>query len=273
MTTHATYMGYRTDDFEHPFAKFFNDMIASIPANVAAALEHALPSSEALDFEEVTKMANKGYDSVENGYFMLPDGGLHVAVLTPMLHVTPPMWDWWFGWHGCQDNRYKLWHPAAHKSARWEDGREDEAYIGRTSIIEEYIGTSLEKAAIQFVHPTALGFSEEQIADKDEVVYICARLGYPHLPVDFGWLVHQVRKTAVGAEMRSRFWMGGKHIQLRGENKLVQLVSAVLPKIAHLPERQAKDLLQHCSEEMNHLAKILPDLYHEFHESNPLKPF
>ena len=84
MTTHATYMGYRTDDFEHPFAKFFNDMIASIPANVAAALEHALPSSEALDFEEVTKMANKGYDLVENGYFMLPDGGLHVPEPRPV---------------------------------------------------------------------------------------------------------------------------------------------------------------------------------------------
>lgn len=265
MTTQATYMGYQTHDFELPFAKFFNETIAPIPANVAATLEHALPTPEALTLENAPKMAEKGYQTVENGYFLLPDGGLHVAVLTSMRDVTPPMWDWWFGWHGCEDNRYKLWHPAAHKSARWEDGRDDEAYIGRTSIIEEYIGDSLEKAAIQFVHPSMLGFSEAQTDDKAQAVYICARLGYPHLPVDFGWLIHQVRKTPFGAEMRSRFWMGGKHIQLRGENKLAQLVSAVLPKLARLPERQAQDLLRHCSEEMNHLAKILPDLYHEFH--------
>lgn len=264
MKPKAAYMGYMSSDFELPFAKFFNEVIAPIPLEIAAQLEQSLPPSNSLAWEDVTRLAEEGYHTIENGYCLLPDGSFQVSVLTPMPKVTPPMWDWWFGWHGCEDNRYKLWHPAAHKSAHWEDGRDDEAYIGRTSIIEEYIGTQLEKAAIRFVSPIELGFTQEQISDKNQVVYVCARLGYPSLPIDFGWLIHQIRTTDNGAEMRSRFWLGGKHIRLRGESALVEMASSILPKIARLPERQAQDLLRHCSEEMNHLAKILPDLYQAF---------
>jgi hypothetical protein len=36
--------------------------------------------------------------------------------------------------------------------------------------------------------------------------------------------------------------------------------------MARLPERQAIDLLIHCSEEMNHLAGILPGLHHKFYQ-------
>jgi hypothetical protein len=179
-----------------------------------------------------------------------------------MPNVAPYMWDWWFGWHGSQANRYKLWHPVAHQSARWKDGREDlNEYVGRTSLIEEYIGKKLEKASIRFVSPTELGFHKKEIADKNKAVYICARTGYSDFPLDFGWLVHQIRATETGSEMRSRFWMGGKHIAFRTEGNLGKFGSKILQKIVILPEQQAIDIMRHCSEEMNHLAKFLPDLY------------
>lgn len=53
---------------------------------------------------------------------------------------------------------------------------------------------------------------------------VCARLGSAELPVDIGWLVHQVRPVGDGAEMRSRFWLGGPHIQVRRANTLAHSV-------------------------------------------------
>lgn len=266
MKNQKKYIGYQTKDLALPHAKFYNEIIRPIPELVKKASKKS--EKQGLWFENVRHLHNAGYHDLENGYVVNSDGSLHVAVLTPMPNVSPEMWDWWFGWHSCEDSRYKLWHPKAHQSAVWADGRDEVAYINRTSNIEEYIGKKLEKAAIQFKSPLELGFSEYHIVDKTKAVYICARLGYSNFPLDFGWLVHQIRKTEEGAEMRSRFWMGGKHIAIRSENIFTKIASKALQKLVKLPEQQAKDLMTHCSEEMNHLAAILPDLYTEFKQNN-----
>lgn len=264
----SKYIGYRQTDLNTPYAKFYQETIAAVPDAVSGALDTSgfapgiLPS-----IAQVADLHQPGYSSAENGFSLEPDGSARVAVLTAMPGVTPQMWDWWFGWHGSQDNRYKLWHPKAHLSAVWQDGKVDVAYIGRVSIIEEYIGKNLEKANIRFVTPQELGFPAEALADKNQVVYICARLGYTRLPVDFGWLVHQIRLVEGGAEMRSRFWMGGAHIQLRAKGWLPAFVSGLIQKLVKPTEQQARDILQHCSEEMNHLAGFLPRLYAEMHEN------
>lgn len=260
------YNGYRSTDFALPYAKFYDEIIRPIPTLVEKAIKKS--TKNGLLLENVHDIHNQGYLDLENGYLLNKDGSLQISVLTPMPNVSPEMWDWWFGWHSYEDSRYKLWHPKAHLSAVWADGRNDVAYVGRTSNIQEYIGKKLEKAAIQFKSPLELGFSESHIADKSKVVYVCARIGYVDYPLDFGWLVHQIRKTDDGAEMRSRFWMGGKYIAIRSENFFAKVASKILQKIVKLPEQQAKDLMTHCSEEMNHLAAILPDLYKEFNQNN-----
>ena len=66
-------------------------------------------------------MLQAGYADVECGYTLEADGSARLAILTPMPQVTPLMWHWWFGWHGDQDNKYKLWHPPAHVSTVWAD--------------------------------------------------------------------------------------------------------------------------------------------------------
>ncbi len=266
MKNNKKYIGYQSEDFALPHAKFYDKIIRPIPKLVEIAIKKSV--KQGLQLENVQHLHNVGYHDLENGYTLNQDGSLHVAVLTAMPHVSPEMWDWWFGWHSSQDSRYKLWHPKAHVSAVWADGRDEVAYINRTSNIEEYIGTKLEKAAIQFKSPLELGFSETHIADKSKAVYVCARLGYSNYPLDFGWLVHQIRQTDDGVEMRSRFWMGGKYIAIRSENIFAKATSKILQKFIKLPEQQAKDLMTHCSEEMNHLAAILPDLYQEFHQNN-----
>ncbi len=253
------YMGYCPSDLAMPFAKFYEEKIAPAPPHISEALAKSpFPAGTFPPVEKAADLQRTGHTAFENGYTLQPDGSLRVAALTKMPGVAPPMWGWWFGWHSSADNRYKLWHPKAHRSARWQDGSDDDTrYVGRTSLIEEYIGKKMEKAAIRFVPPAELGISDK---NKEEAVYICARVGYSSLPIDFGWLVHQIRAVEGGSEMRSRFWMGGEYIALRWQ-WMPGFFSKILQKSVKLPEQQAKDLLIHCAEEMNHLAAFLPQLY------------
>lgn len=117
------YLGYRNDDADTPFGKFFTPQMAPLPGHVVEALHHGPQGGMALlAFDDAASVAEPGYQQTENGYGVLDDGSFAVAVRTDMPGVTPAMWAWWFGWHGCDTRRYKLWHPRAHLSAEWKDG-------------------------------------------------------------------------------------------------------------------------------------------------------
>ncbi|WP_237159284.1 DAPG hydrolase family protein [Mycolicibacterium rhodesiae] len=257
-----TYLGYRPGDDDTAWGKYFNPQMAELPRHAVIALEHGPQADQAmLGFDSAATLLDEGYQQTENGYGALRGGGFHVAIRTDMPGVTPAMWDWWFGWHGSESSRYKLWHPRAHASAHWGDSGPDGAYVGRTSIIEEYLGSAYAKAAIAFLEPSALGLDESRLGTD---VAVCARLGSSEVPVDIGWFIHHVRAVPGGAEMRSRFWMGGPYIGVRRGNRLAD--SVIRPIAAHqLPE--PRDLLVHCAQEMNHLASFLPKIYAEFAET------
>jgi len=251
------YLGYRGNDADTPFGEFFRPEMAALPRHVVEALQHGPQAAPVLAaFDAAAALLDAGYQQTENGYAVLRDGGIQVSVRTDMPGVTPAMWAWWFGWHGCDSRRYKLWHPRAHVSASWSDGGDELAYVGRTSLVEEYLGSEFTHAAIQFVDPSSIGM--HGVCDE---VAICARLGSVDLPVDVGWLVHHVRPTADGAEMRSRFWMGGRHVALRAGKSLAD---RVLRPFAARQLPDPRDLMVHCAQEMNHLASFLPALYESF---------
>lgn len=264
------YLGYRDDDAKTPFGKFFNPEMAPLPGHVVEALHHGPQGAMAMvALDNAGSVAEDGYQRTENGYGILDDGSFAVAVRTDMPGVTPPMWAWWFDWHGCDTRRYKLWHPRAHLSAQWKDAwkdgdadrQGDRRYIGRWSMISEYIGSTLLNGAIQFVAPAAMGCP----ADSADAVSICARLGSGDAPVDVGWFIHHIRSTASGAEMRSRFWMGGPHIAVRKAPGVAsRAVRPIASRILGTPELTARNLLVHCAQEMNHLAGFLPALYEAF---------
>lgn len=259
----ATYLGYQSADYAKPYAKYFTPQMAALPPHITDALAQSpQPAEKMLAHSDAAQLAQPGYLATENGFALTPDGAATIAVLTLMPGVTPASWDWWFGWHGSHSDRYKLWHPQAHQSARWRDGVTNQvAYLGRTSLVEEYIGPRLAYAAIRFVPPEELGFTAP--ANLEREVFICARFGYARLPLDFGWLLHQVRAVAGGAEMRSRFWLGGPHLEWRGAGAVPPPLARGLARAIPLAQ-QARYLLSHCAEEMNHLAAFLPALYAEF---------
>ncbi len=253
------YLGYRAGDGDTEWGDFFDARMAPLPGHVVDALHHGPQAAPLLlDFADVPALLDDGHHATETGYGCSHTGEVIVAVRTEMPGVTPAMWDWWFGWHGSDARRYKLWHPRAHVSARWADGGGDGGYVGRTSLVEEYIGSTFTRAAIRFVTPAELGLSAPRSA---AAVTVCARLGSADLPVDIGWLVHQIRSVDGGAEMRSRFWLGGPHIRVRRANRLAD---TVVRPIAHRQLPDPRDLLVHCAQEMNHLAGFLPALHQRF---------
>jgi hypothetical protein len=259
------YLGYRDGDATMPFGKFFQPEMAPLPSHVVEALHHGPQAGPALlAFNDAASVADNGYQQTENGYGALEDGSIQVSVRTDMPGVTPQMWSWWFGWHGNDSRRYKLWHPRAHVSAQWKDGdRGAQGYVGRTSLISEYIGSTILRAAIQFVAPETVGLSSD-----GDALPVCARLGSSDVPVDIGWFVHHIRPTKNGSEMRSRFWLGGPHVAVHSDPGLVsRLVRPVVSRVAGISVATARDLMVHCAQEMNHLAGFLPDIYSEFRDA------
>ncbi|MEM9835244.1 MAG: FAD-binding protein [Bacteroidota bacterium] len=246
------------------YSTFLNENIPALSDEVKVALQKALPWGTLPDLTDLAELETAGDQPIENGFSVAKDGSMAVAVRTLVPNTQPAMWDWWFGWHGSEDERYKLWHPQAHLSAKWEDGRADNCYVGRISIIKEYIGENLFDAAIQFKSSLDFGFSFAAVNRPDQAVYICAKLGHPSLPIDYGYLVHQVRMTTQGTEMRSRFWVGGKYVTPRKENVVSKAAVKVLQMFKSLPKGFGQDLLRHCAEEMSHLANILPELYQQY---------
>lgn len=203
---------------------------------------------------------------LESGFTLTSTGALHVALSTDLPGVTPAMIDWWFGWHSDRPERYKLWHPHAHVHAEWlappREGTHGRArYLGSTSIVDEYVGSQLGRYAIRFVPPAELGLRDPAVDAGVDATAICARVGLAEHPVDAGWLLHLVDRTAGGSVMRSRFWIGAPYAAAR--HPLARAPLQLLRTWLRPTEAEARALTVHCAEEMAHLATFLPKLFAE----------
>lgn len=283
--TEARYLGYREPDRAKPYARYFRTDVRPVQDHVRDALlggmaptEHGYHVSAA-----ARRMSRPGYDLMETGWTRVP-GGYLVSCLTDMPGVTARMCDWWFGWHGVETARYKLWHPGDHRfTALGEDRSGDrtltdrQRYVDNVSYVDEYIGGTLNRLAIRFLDPSRLGFDDPGPGG----TVICARVGLSTHPVAQGWLIHQVRPTSHGCEMRSRFFLDDAEIlDLRphaapGRGARLLTGTAVRTMAGHLLPHLSRavmgrtfghDLLFHCATEMNHLAGFLPELYEEFRD-------
>jgi hypothetical protein len=201
---------------------------------------------------------------IQSGWTLTSDGAAHINLLTEMPGVTPEMIDWWFGWHSDSPERYKLWHPRAHVHAEWQrtppvgtTGRS--RYVGSTSLVDEYVGSSLGRFAISFRPPAELGLRDDRVTQGVDATAVCARVGLVDVPVDAGYLLHLVTRTDGGSVMRSRFWIGLPYTTARSG-----VLKAALPlagRIIRPTEAEAQALLVHCAQEMAHLASFLPEIF------------
>ena len=150
-----------------------------------------------------------------SGVERLADGILHVAVLTRMPKVSPPMIDWWFGEYMQTTEQYKRWHPRDHVWMAWENKRPG-THVGAKHLVHEYIGGQLTKLCITFVPPNQLfGNALEAVP---EARAVCGRAGLIEHPIDLGHMVHLALSAPWGCELHSRFWLG--HVAPRDGSRL-----------------------------------------------------
>ncbi|MEW1750628.1 DAPG hydrolase family protein [Streptomyces angustmyceticus] len=252
------------------YAKYWNPVMAPLPQHVREALALGPQAPPlCLEFDAAGTLGDAGHHDLENGYGLFDDGSMHTATLTRMPGVSPAMLDWWFWWHATETQRYKLWNPRAHVYAAWSGAPADrdapyrERYIGGTSFVDEYVGSALGELAIRFVRPSRFGFSEDGL-DPAEATAVCGVVGLSRVPLDWGYLIHHVRRVKDGSEMRSRFWMGGKYVAPREGASLPGKLEAAAEGLRKLGAEQARAMVVHCSQEMNHLAAFLPGIFDEF---------
>jgi hypothetical protein len=263
------YLGYRRADEKKPWAKYFATATLPVQPHVPGALLAGMsPAEYGYGIAEAAQVLSQpGYQKMETGWTKLDTEVVVVHCLTDMPGVTGQMWDWWFGWHSADSSRYKLWYPDAHQFSGVGEARsfdralsDKQRYINNVSYVDEYVGGVLTPLTIRFFDPSRLGFSDPS----DGGTVITARVGLSILPTEIGWIVHQVRPTERGAEMRSRFYLNDlQHLDLNPES--IAIGPSGLPQLAAIDfQKLAIGLLFHCASEMNHLASFLPALFAEF---------
>ena len=243
-----------------PLYKYFTRPMVDAPAEKYAKAEQPMDPADALSPFEMNKLFDPGYLPGEIGYCNLPDGGGTLANLTPMPGVTPEMFDFWFAWHGCQPMRYKIWNPDQHYYCltRNLDRALDtsltlkERYWNTTHDVKEDVGMGPEDIVINFRYPVDIGFDEQRYKNFKGTIVCAGNAESPTI------MVHFVRPTDDGVELRTRFWMGYSVID--GKPK------CIIPPGHKMPLQPVKALLTHNMKEFTNLAAILPEVYAEFHD-------
>ena len=200
---------------------------------------------------DANDLLEPGHLELESGYRRLPDGQLHVAAWTTLLGCSGAMVEWWFGFIETTEH-YKWWHPRDHVWCAWDGERGTGRYVGGTHRVHETIGGELQKLRIHFRDPSEyLDVARFEAADVSAAV--CGRVGALDAPVWAGHLIHLVRDTHYGCEMRSRFWLG--------DFDPPEIASDAAARAQAFPDAAGEGLLRHCHEEMSYLAGFLPGLY------------
>ena len=211
-------------------------------------------------FEEVGDLLKPGYLPLESGVASYDDGMKTVAALTRMPGCKAKMVHWWFGWLGGTD-QYKLWHPVDHLFSDWE-GRKDGVYVGGAHLVHEYLGGPsgpVYKLKIQFHEPGT--FLVDPGFGQFDGVAVSAKIGSLEAPINLGRMVHFVRNTDFGCEMRSRFFLG--HVEARDGAPEIPAAQADAIRAEAVTDEFVRRLHQHATEEMGYLAELLPVLYRQ----------
>jgi hypothetical protein len=236
-------------------------LIVIVIALIALAKWGLNPFAPHMDTADVLAGADQ-YTALETGVHRQGNGVYVVKALTRMPNVKAKMVKWWFADYMETTEHYKMWHPAAHVWMDWENKIPGEV-IGASHLVDEYIGTKMEKLRIQFIDPSEFLTDYEQL---DGRFVICARVGFREEPINVTSMCHIVRDTPFGAEMRSHFWLG--HVAKREGNDEVFSIEGIfgntaLVRFILLDQTFAVDLMTHAIQEMGNLSDFLPGLYNK----------
>jgi len=236
------------------------------PVALDAIAAGPIDARDALTLDDLDRLLDPAPLPAENGWCRLPDGTAHVGVRTAMPGVGGEMVDWWFDWHPRDPERYRFWHPRAHRDNALEPAAEPGAkpHWGATHHPVEDIGTGAVHARIAFCAPSALGFSTDALDDPRVATIVCGRVGDDRRRTWHSVMAHVFLAEAGGVVLRSRFWLGAG-IRPFGPAPVGRAGAAILDRPAvrrrAIPASVPRALARHCAEEYANLAGFLPGLY------------
>jgi DAPG hydrolase PhiG domain len=242
------------------------------PEVLAAIAGGPIDSRQALALAGLERLLDPRPLAAETGWCTLPDGIAFVAVRTPMPLVSAEMVDWWFDWHPRDPLRYRVWHPAAHRSNSLEPPavRGPKPHWGAVHHPVEDVGLGVVHARIAFHPPSEMGMPGDQLANPDVATIVCGYVGDDRRHVRHTPMFHVFLRDGEGVVLRSAFWLGAA---VRPYGALGAAGERVLnnrfTRRAALPEALPRALATHCAEEYANLATLLPELFERFGPGAP----
>jgi len=234
------------------------------PQTAAAVADGPMDRADALALSDLDRLLDPAPLAVETGWCSLADGVGYVAVRTAMPGVTTEMVDWWFDWHPREAIRYRIWHPAAHRSNSVDLPARSgaKAHWGAVHHPVEDIGTGTVHARIAFKRPTELGMALDL---PDGATIVGGYAGDETRRMQHTVMVHVFLEEGDGVVLRSRFWIGAA---IRPYGPLgaagARLLNNRVVRRAMIPAGVARALAGHCTEEYANLAVLLPELHERY---------
>jgi len=239
---------------------------------LAAIASGPVEPRQALALSDVARLLDPRPLEVETGWCTLADGVGFVAVRTAMPLVRGEMVVWWFDWHPREALRYRVWHPAAHRSNSLEPPRSDtsrppgaKAHWGAVHHPVEDVGIGVVNARIAFQRPSEMGLPGDQLENPDVASVVCGYVGDDRRHVRHTPMFHVFLREGDGVVLRSAFWLGAAvrpygALGAAGE----RVLNNRLTRRATLPAGLAPALATHCAEEYANLSTLLPELFERF---------
>ncbi|BBX90709.1 hypothetical protein MBOE_23580 [Mycolicibacterium boenickei] len=253
-----------------PYANYFNPDVF-VPDEVLDALKAPLDPGQALgkSAADLNRLLEPGYLDGETGYCGFDDGTGYTASLVKFPGATAEMFRWWFWWHSFEPERYSLWHPWCHADI-WRSDPDTETapglsdvqrYVGSTHHINEYIGQDPLDIEITFIDPAQWGLDTDRFDSAGISGHACGNVLMKDSHIRLATMIHLIRDTDDGFELRSRYWIGDAA-------EPQQPPAPGVPQLTEVEgfsgERQAYEQLIHDQTEFTHLATFLPAIYQEF---------
>ncbi|MCD7948100.1 MAG: hypothetical protein LUG13_07400 [Oscillospiraceae bacterium] len=259
----------------------YQDMGEISEENLAALNAGPVAPELLLPIEKRSNLLLPGYQTVETGWGLLPDGTGLSCTNTFFPGATPDMLSWWFAWHPLEDLRYDIWCPNCHTHVGINDpeGNKDSSNISIKSRnwgkihhpVEGFTFADAEEIIIKFYTPTDFGLDPFKVAMSPcEAIHgigcfcfgdrINALFGDLPLPagysatdlIPFNTALHTARPVKGGCELRSRYWVGKTLVN--GEPVTVKLDGFDY-------ELGAWNNCRHSLMEYGNLSTFLPELY------------
>lgn len=243
---------------KNPLYPYYEMPIDPVPEDILGRImQMSFETEGGMSYSDIDLLFEDGYLPNEFGLFKNPDGGGMVANLTEMPGVTPEMFDWWFAWHGLDPMRYIIWDRDDHYDCRTH--HPEKALDASLSLKERYWYTehSIKEALLdgqepipvylKFVPPEDMGFDPKKLKVFQGTIVST---------IEQAVMIHFLRPTPRGSELRTRFYMGYKQTP----EGIIPIPDA--PQFDHM----GRALLAHNVKEFTHLAKILPGLYRAYRD-------